>query len=202
MKFTHSTKPFELYFISPVFRIRKWIFHNSIFTTENVWISPVRVCVSSWTEDVMIGLGLVLQCSSYGELKQRRVSVWDQRFIIRGEVEATWAGQTWLMTRWWWMKWIEENVLELVEGCGVSIMHGWHAQDYTHSEQQWILADPLNRSYKVTLQGNLSVFSASQQHTVLEERKRRDGGFKKSLISLAAMLNVEKTKFQTEKHWI
>lgn len=58
------------------------------------------------------------------------------------------------------------------EGCGISIMHGWQGQDYTHSEQQWVLADPLNRSYKITLQRNLSVFSASQQHTVLEERKR------------------------------
>lgn len=56
-----------------------------------------------------------------------------------------------------------------------SLIHGYRAQDQTHSEQQWVLADPLDRSYQVTLQRDLCVFSASQQHAVLQERRGEEG---------------------------
>lgn len=60
------------------------------------------------------------------------------------------------------------------------LIQGWGAQDYTHSEQQWVLADPLNGRYEVTLQRHLCVFSASQQHAVLEERRGAENRFNKA----------------------
>lgn len=130
-------------------------------------MSPVKVCMSSWTGEVMIGLVLLLQCGSSGELKPIRVRIRDRCFISEGEVDVNRAAQPQLMTRWWWMKRGVERALQRWHKDVVSHI----AQDYTHSEQQWVLADPLNRRYKVTLQWNLCVFSASQQHAVLEERK-------------------------------
>lgn len=130
----------------------------------------------------MIGLVLLLRGGSTGELKQRRVIIREQRFISEGEGDVGVAAQPVLMTRWRWTKRVSAKCpTEVAQGCGFSIIHSQCAQVYTHSEQQWVLADPLNWSHKVTLQWDLCVFSATQQHAVLEEReKKKSVGLKKS----------------------
>lgn len=42
---------------------------------------------------------------------------------------------------------------------------------FTHSEEQRILADPLDGSHQVAFQRNLYVLSASQQHAILMRNK-------------------------------
>lgn len=120
---------------------------------------------------VMIGLVLLLRGGSTGELKQRRVIIREQCFISEGEGDVSVAAQPVLMTRWRWTKRVSPT--EVAQGCGFSIIHSQCAQVCTHSEQQWVLADPLNWSHKVTLQRDLCVFSATQQHAVLEEREKK-----------------------------
>lgn len=42
---------------------------------------------------------------------------------------------------------------------------------FTHSEEQWVFADPLDGSHQIAFQRNLCVLSASQQHAVLTRNK-------------------------------
>lgn len=131
--------------------------------------------MSGWAGKVMIDLVLLLRGGSTGELKQRRVIIREQRFISEGEGDVSVAAQPVLMTRWRWTKRVSAKCLmEVAQGCGFSIIHGQYAQVYTHSEQQWVLADPLNWSHKVTFQWNLCVFSATQQHAVLQQREKKE----------------------------
>lgn len=138
----------------------------SKITTERAGMNgpSQSVGASSWAGEAMIGKLLFPWCGSAGGLKHGRVRIRDWCFIIEGALDANKTGQAKLMIED--EKWNRGFAIEVAHGSG-KYMLNMH-RDHTHSEQQWVLADPLNRSNQVTLQWDLSVFSASQQHAVLK----------------------------------
>lgn len=67
----------------------------------------------------------------------------------------------------------------------------------THPQQQRVFADPLDGSHEVTLQRNLCVFPASQQHAVLQDGKRK--GQNKENGTIKTQKSVCCQKYSTSK---